>query len=44
MVGLCLQKTLENTFVGLKGYMTKSNTCLSATVPCLVPENVYGRL
>ena len=31
------------TFVGFKGYMTKSNTCLFATVLCLIPENVYGR-
>ena len=23
--------------------MTKSNTCLFATVLCLIPENVYGR-
>ena len=30
-------------FLGFKGYMTKSNTCLFATVLCLVPENVYGR-
>ena len=26
-----------------KDYMTKSNTCLFATVLCLIPENVYGR-
>ena len=24
--------------------MTKSNTCLFATIPCLVPENIYGCL
>ena len=29
--------------LGFKGYMTKSNTCLFATVLCLIPENVYGR-
>ena len=29
--------------LGCKGYMTKSNTCLFATVLCLIPENVYGR-
>ena len=26
-----------------KGYMTKNNTCLFATVLCLILENVYGR-
>ena len=28
--------------LGLKGYMTKSNACLFATLLCLIPENVYG--
>ena len=27
MVGLCYPTALKNTFVGLKGYMTKNNTC-----------------
>ena len=42
MVGLCYPTTLENTFVGFKGYMTKSNTCLFATVLCLIPEMITG--
>ena len=33
--------TLEY-LLGFKGYMTKSNICLFATVLCLIPENVYG--
>ena len=32
-----------NYLLRFKGYMTKSNTCLFATVLCLIPENVYGR-
>ena len=43
MEGLCKPRALENTFVGFKGYMIKSNTCLVATVLCFIPENVYGR-
>ena len=43
MVGLCKLTTPKNTFVGFKGYMTKSNTYLFAAVLCLSPENVYGR-
>ena len=43
MVGLCEPTTLEDTFLRFKGYMTKSNTCLFATVLCLIPENVFGR-
>ena len=38
MVGLYSPTTLENTFVGFKGYMAKSNICFFAIVPCLVPE------
>ena len=29
----------RNYLLGFKGYMTKSNTCLFATVLCLIPEN-----
>ena len=42
MAGLCYLTTLENTFVGFKRYMTKSNTYLFTAVLCLIPENVYG--
>ena len=36
----------ENTrkyLLRFKGYMTKSNTCVFATLLCLIPDNVNGR-
>ena len=37
-----LTDNTQKYLLGFKGYMTKSNTCLFATVLCLIPENVYG--
>ena len=34
-----LTDNTRNYLLGFKGYMTKSNTCLFATVLCLIPEN-----
>ena len=44
MVGLCLPTALKNTRVWLKGYMTEKQYMSFATVLCLIPENVYGRM
>ena len=38
-----LTDNIRKHLLAVKGYMTKSNTCLFATVLCLIPENVYGR-
>ena len=38
-----LTDNTRKNLLGLKGYTTKSNTCLFAKVLCLIPENVYGR-
>ena len=45
MLNFCdfIQVYVFTTNDHLKGYMTKSNTCLFATELCLIPENVYGR-
>ena len=37
MIGLCKPTALENTFVGLKGLMTKDNTC--PLLPYRVPDS-----
>ena len=38
-----LTDNTRKQLLGFKGYMTKSNTCLFATVLSLIPENDYGR-
>ena len=42
MEGFFSPTTLENTVVGFKVYMTKSNTCLFATALCLIPTDIFA--
>ena len=44
MVGLCQSTALENTFVGFEGLYDQKHYMSFATILCMIPENVYGRL
>ena len=37
-----LNDNTQKYILGFKGYMTKGNTYIFATVLCLIAENVYG--